>query len=234
MRIISWNVSCLPKLINPYMNPFNNIKNILFLLKKEDVDIICLQEVFDNSIIDILIKELCNYYYFKLDNYFFWKDGLIIFSKFKIQNTKFKKFKNCHGFENIISKGILSVLVYDTVSKKNIWIHNTHLQASNNLFSKKKSVNIRKKQLLEINDYFNTISTTDHILCGDFNIFFKDLKNYKFFFDNYNFNKNELITFPAYNQQFDYILYSFNCKINYEIIKNNFSDHYLLIANFIN
>ena len=234
MKIISWNISCLPKIINPYMDLSYTINNIIKLLKKNNADIVCLQEVFDKYIIKILINELNNYEYFNVYNLFFWQDGLIIFSKHKILNKKYKKYKNYHGFENFISKGIISILIYNSEIKKHIWVHNTHLQASHDFFSKTKSVEVRRNQLKEINNYLqnNTFKKCYNIICGDFNIFYKDLKDYNFFFDFFNFNKNEIRTFPAFNKQFDYIIYNFSCKINYKLIRTDSSDHHLLISNF--
>ena len=228
MKIITWNVSCLPPLINPYMNPNLNINNIIKVLIEQDADIICLQEVFDNNIRNKLIKNLNKYKYYWND--YLLGDGLIIFSKYDIINSNKYKFKNFYGFDCFVRKGIISILIYDNINKKNIWIHNTHLQSDVYPFSKEKTSFNRMKQLDEIDKYLKEFNQINHIISGDLNIkydIFKNLKfNEKFICNNY-----EIKTFPAFDLQFDYILPYFDYKINeyeYKILKNKYSDHYLL------
>ena len=66
MKILSWNIACLPNYCNIFSNPINRIPRILNIIEKHDADIICLQEVFDKKIRKIIIdyfKEKYNYYY---------------------------------------------------------------------------------------------------------------------------------------------------------------------------
>ena len=50
LKILTWNIAALPRLINLFGNPSERINGIIEYLKEVDADIICLQEVFDNKI----------------------------------------------------------------------------------------------------------------------------------------------------------------------------------------
>ena len=54
MKIVTWNIACLPRYLNIFSNPMNRIASILNKLSKYDADIICLQEVFDKNIREII------------------------------------------------------------------------------------------------------------------------------------------------------------------------------------
>ena len=49
MKILSWNIACLPNIINIY-NPKKRFSKIVDMIMKANVDIVCLQEVFDYDI----------------------------------------------------------------------------------------------------------------------------------------------------------------------------------------
>ena len=55
MKILSWNIACLPNYCNIFSNPIDRIPRILSIIEKHDADIICLQEVFDKKIRKIII-----------------------------------------------------------------------------------------------------------------------------------------------------------------------------------
>ena len=49
MKIISWNIACLPDIFNLFGTPKYRLKCILNELEKLDPDVICLQEVFSEN-----------------------------------------------------------------------------------------------------------------------------------------------------------------------------------------
>ena len=61
MRILSWNICCLPNYINLYQNPNCVIDNIIRTISYFKADFICLQEIFDTKAIETIKRKMSNY-----------------------------------------------------------------------------------------------------------------------------------------------------------------------------
>ena len=61
MKIISWNICCLPNAINLYLNPKCVIDNIITTLQYFKSDFICLQEIFDRTCIERIKDAMSSY-----------------------------------------------------------------------------------------------------------------------------------------------------------------------------
>ncbi len=123
-------------------------------LLSSKADIICLQEVFLKSHRKILIKELNKiypYYACTKTKWFKMHNGLMIFSKFQLENINFTPFKNKKYifYENIfLKRGILNVDI-KYIDNENIHITNIHTTPSSIFLwqDHKKILQIRKNQL---------------------------------------------------------------------------------------
>lgn len=156
--IATWNTQCLFL----YMNS-QKIKNIIYELKLlEFNDVLCLQEVFDDTMKYKIIDELSNIYpYYLLGNtdkkYRLGDDsGLLVLSKFKVKYCKEVILDGATFPDNLSNKSIL----YFSVGNLNMV--NTHLQSSD-LYN---SSNVTIKQ---INDIIKYSPFERFIIIGDLN-----------------------------------------------------------------
>jgi exonuclease III len=248
LKIISYNISALPKWFNLNGNPLKRIEEIIDLLIKNDADVICLQEVFDIKIKNRIAQELLKYdFHYKPSNSMFClSSGLMILSKYRIISKGFEAYNNYSGEDSLTEKGILYITI--KINNTVYTILNTHLNA-NAIFSLyRRCVRTREKQMHQLLEFIkNRDANRDNIiLCGDFNIDLYDYQNmfnklnniYKFNISSINFiNNTKLITFSKSNKQLDYIFYFYNTpkhiSFNYELIKSDLSDHYPIILNLL-
>lgn len=244
MKIISYNIACLPYVFNT-MGAINlRINNIINLLLKLNPDIILLQEVFSIYARKTITKALeKNNYYVTLCPHanILLNGGLLIASKYKIINNNYYTYKNCFGEDLFAYKGILHCQIY--YKNELINIFNTHLNNKNPKFKLYSSdiYTLQKKQVYEYIDFVNKYNNDKCILGGDFNIKYnsklyrilitKLKKNHKIFR-----NKKNIITDNSENIQIDYIFYCYKNqndfkKFNTYYIKNtSYSDHNILIT----
>ena len=61
MKILSWNLTCLPNIINIYSNPKKRFSKIVDMIMKANGGF-CLQEVFDYDIQKKIKENLKNHY----------------------------------------------------------------------------------------------------------------------------------------------------------------------------
>lgn len=248
LKIISYNISALPKWCNFNGNPFKRIEEIIDLLIKNNADVICLQEVFDIKIRNRIYQELLIYdFHYKPSNSFFYlSSGLMILSKHKIISKGFEAYNNYSGEDSLSEKGILYITI--EINNTVYTIVNTHLNA-NAIFSLTRiCVRTREKQIHQLLEFIKNRDTNrdNIILCGDFNIDLYDSHNmfnkinniYKFNISSINFiNNTKLITYSKSNKQLDYIFYFYNTpkhiSFNYKLIKSDLSDHYPIILNLL-
>ena len=246
LKIISYNISALPKWLNLNGNPFKRIEQIIDLLIKNDADVICLQEVFDIKIRNRIAQELLKYdFHYKPSNSMFClSSGLMILSKYRIISKGFEAYNNYSGEDSFSEKGILFITI--EINNTVYTIINTHLNA-NAIFSlNRRCVRTRDKQMHQLIEFIKNNNRDNIILCGDFNIDLYDYQNmfnklnniYKFNISSINFiNNTKLITFSKSNNQLDYIFYFYNTpkhiSFNYELIKSDLSDHYPIILNLL-
>lgn len=153
IKILTFNCQRLPFLFRPNVA----IENLM-----KEYDIICLQENF--SPIFNIHKNIKNKYYnciypsgslFKLLD-----SGLTIYSKYKIDFINFIRFNNLKSIDKLSDKGFL------VIKLKDIYIINTHLQASYT----NEDNNTARTQIDTIIDYIKINNIQKVIMCGDFNI----------------------------------------------------------------
>jgi len=202
--IVSWNIQGLFYYLNEL-----KVQNIINSLLTLNVDVICLQEVFEDSLKEIIIKELSDIYpYFLLGDtakkYILGEDsGILVLSKNNIELVKEVIFKDLIFPDNLSSKCIL----YFRVGNLNLCT--THLQSDSEITSRK-----------QLNELSNKSPFTKFILTGDLN----HTKAYEIMncSKNNNVNTND-------NKIVDYILSINDKKIYSSVIQMNIvntSDHY--------
>ena len=244
MKIISWNIACIPNYFNIFGNPINRIPCILKVIEKHNADIICLQEVFDKNIRKIIIdyfKEKYNYYYSVNDTPFL-NDGLLTMTKYEIIDKKSYIFDYTCGEDYLVYKGFhFIILRYENNGKnkdKFISVINTHMNADPLVKIKDDPMLVRTEQLKKIIKTIKENKINKNLFCGDTNIKFENvnrvffLNSLKTYNEYMNTNTQKIKTFE--NDQLDYIIYYGSIKLNkYEIqteIIVNESDHHLLLC----
>jgi len=220
---MSWNIACLPEFINIFGNGLiDNIKRtnkIIKIIKETDIDIICLQEVFDLEVRDLILKHLrYKYHVFMVkDDHLlgFNNDGLLILSKYKATKMYMYNLGIKYGEEVLINKKVFGIKVI--IDDKDIQIFNIHLQATPVLFKNTTLSNITKfKQLNNALKFINQYKqiNTKQILIGDFNININD-----------DFINDEVLTEIVDDDiMYKYIIPYFNnllIKPNYSIFSKN-------------
>lgn len=228
IKILSWNISYLPKFMNTFYN--NRIFDIISFMKLTDPNIIVLQEVFSNYSREVLIEYFKNnnYNYVLSPNTILMNGGLVIACKYHIIDYDYYTYKNYYGEDSLSNKGILYILVKINDTYYNIF--NTHLNNDTPLICFSNNILLKKKQIDEFILYTkNIIKKTEsiykninNIFSGDFNIIYNS-NNYIYLVKNLNnikiyTNKNEIITDNIKNVQVDYIMNTYNNnKLNNEI-----------------
>ena len=257
MKIVTWNIACLPRYLNIFSNPMNRIASILNKLSKYDADIICLQEVFDKNIREIIIKYFKDinkdnidkdnvsqtnatpycFFYCNNSNIFF-NDGLLTITKYNIINKENYIFNNACGEDCLVYKGYHYLLLHDIKNNKYISLLNTHMNADPNIRLKDNPITIRENQIKKILKTINNNSFSYNLFCGDMNVKYENpnrlllLDSLKTQYKYVNTNDDKIKTFDE--DQLDYIIYYGSRElIKYEL-KNelivNESDHHLLFC----
>lgn len=210
MRIASWNIAALPKLINPHGNPFKRLQHILDKLITLDAEIICLQEVFDYKIIQQITEfmEQKGYHiqFSTCKKHLLPKNGLMTFSLFPILEREETDFSTSFGVESFINKGILTTKI-DIPMFGDFYVHNTHTQSDIDYCMKKYSRKYRMKQFSLIRDQLVKYEDCHafQILVGDLN---DDFDVTTSIFDFYKINPESLNTYPKNKKQLDYIMFN--------------------------
>ena len=129
MKILTWNIFALPwwRTFGRYP-PEKRIDNIIEILLDLKADIICLQEVFTDTISNKLEIELEKNGYFVISNFitnkkknfrnYFepqsYKSGLFFASKIKPIFSEFIPYRNSFGEDSLISKGYGKIQMNDS------------------------------------------------------------------------------------------------------------------------
>lgn len=159
IRLLTYNIQRLPYFFRPKLN-------IIDLLEK--YDIICFQEDFCPDIHPNELKYF-NIFHIGADSHLKLVDsGLSIYSRIPLKFIDFVRFTNLGSIDKLSDKGFL------VVKYKDIYIINTHLQASYNLTDG--GSNIAKKQLQKIIKYLRKNEINKFIIMGDFNLELDKLK----------------------------------------------------------
>lgn len=242
MRILSWNIACLPNKINIIGNPQTRLPYIIQHITDTRPDIICLQEVFCFGVFK-KIKESLTSLGFHIHHSpltgLISQNGLLTATQFPILETYQIDYSMFTGVEYLIKKGMLTSYVSTPYGP--VIIHNTHLQSNSVYTWNKVSTQVRQKQKKEVIKQLIKHSVYPTLLCGDLNDDFHSIEHQKFLkqlpFTNYTSNPQKLITFPKYEEQLDYIILNRDVSIIYQEISNQpltTSDHYRLLAKITN
>jgi exonuclease III len=237
IKIISWNIACMPNCINSFGNVENRLENIIKFIDIHNPDIISLQEVFSQNSREILHTFFSKKKYNILMSPYtrvLLNGGLFIASKYEIVAEDYKIYKNYIGEDGLCQKGILyaQIKYNDKYNDKYINIFNSHLNNDTPLvYSDINNISlVKKNQLNEFLIYFNKIiQNNKYIICdkkniiyviaGDLNLdfksklyisFMKKLKNKL----NICSNKKEIITDNIEKKQVDYIINCYNKNLS--------------------
>ena len=91
MKILSFNIACMPRIINFFGKPCDRIERLNKYIHRQRPDIFCLQEVFSTRTVKS-IKEYFDdkYYIYSYNNTYIRLDsGLLIASKYPIIKKKY-------------------------------------------------------------------------------------------------------------------------------------------------
>jgi exonuclease III len=252
MKIISWNIATLPWYVNLNGNPINRIDKIIIKIKSLKADIICLQEVFDKRIIQILKDNFDNKYNYNIifspNSSIFYKinGGLCIIIKSKILYNNNYIFKHSCGEDFFSEKGLLYIIT--KINNKKVAIINTHLNNNNPIFIINGDIELTQKYQLNvviqfIKKFNKKYNINSFIFGGDLNIEINS-KKYKTLYNNIKkqykniiVNNTKLLTFNK--KQYDYIFCinkkkkeKENKKIFFNINgHDNLSDHNIIEVN---
>lgn len=175
IKIFSYNIKGLPYISDFFTNQLAD------WFTNTDYDLICFQEVFTQSRIDILSNALSKigYTILKPNDFKEWTNflgsGLLTAIKNKdwsIISDTFITYNTRVGAEIITNKGFHSIELQHKASMEYVVVVNTHMQSENpstyfgGCFDTRP---IRKAQAQQIYDYFLTMPKTRHILIGDLN-----------------------------------------------------------------
>lgn len=164
LSVLSWNIFQRPSILSDQQK--QRITPTIEYLKASDCDVLVLQEAFHKKTRMQLIDKLKQVYphyigpgkggLFKINS------GVMVFSKYKLNDVKQKVFKRSSGMDSRAKKSVFSAsLQIDTMK---IQILATHLQAEEGI---KKNL-IRRAQMQDITSLKDTSSHLI-IMAGDFN-----------------------------------------------------------------
>ncbi len=144
------------------------LKNILKVIEDLDADIIALQEIENESLIKLLLKNLPQYSYYSFSKYPKSAVGLGFLSKIPIKNSR-----------NLDVK--LSSSSYRPILETTFTISNIDFKIFNNHWpSKKASEVLRVKYAQTLNNRLNELEKDyDYILLGDFNSDYNEFESFK-------------------------------------------------------
>lgn len=244
LKIVSYNIDGLFAHYI-HLNYINISKYIRNLLLEEKVDVICLQEVWELSILNMIkknINDLDLYYAQPPTNLKYCvgeHSGLLVISKYPIIYQDYLKYDQLNFTCSMTNKGLQHIKIY--INNLEYDIINTHLQSSFNKCGLMYQ-NTAELQLNQILNYINENNIEKCIILGDLNLhtpFIKDIlkKNDKL---SIKYDYDNLVTFPEDNdgEQLDYFLDYNNIMsnkiINYSV-KNNiyYSDHFPIMIDII-
>jgi hypothetical protein len=165
--IASWNVCGLPKFVNCHRKMNDMYRQCIIDKLKffKEVHIICLQEVFDNCLLKLIKKEMCDYSIISIrtKGMCLFSSGLAILVKkdYNVCKKEFVPYNTCCGEDCFANKGFLHVTL------DNFHIINTHLNNDQPYFGKSKSLSVGENQVTCLNDYATKLGNV--VIAGDFN-----------------------------------------------------------------
>ena len=244
LKIVSYNIDGLFAHYI-HLNYINISKYIRYLLIEENIDIICLQEVWEISILNMIKNNLndIDLYYAQPPTYLKYclgeHTGLLVISKYPIIYQDYLKYEQLNFTCTMTNKGLQHIKINYNNNYYNII--NTHLQSSFNKCGLMYQ-NTSENQLNQILNYINENNIEKCIILGDLNLHTSFIKNILKKNDKLSikYNYDNLITFPDgnYSEQLDYFLdynnIMSNKKINYSVKSDiYYSDHYPIMIDII-
>lgn len=164
LKILLWNVWLLPSIITD-----GRSKERAGMISKllNDFDVVVLNEAFTNK--QAIMKDLVHRYKIRTPRTFYklLDSGLMVFSKYPIENIHFLPFSNLENWDQLSSKGVIKLTVNFGNSIK-LDVYGTHLQAG----SREIDHQARLSQVNELNDFIKTHSHFNIypiVFCGDLN-----------------------------------------------------------------
>lgn len=246
IKLVSFNIDDLTCHRPKYdKNGQHRPTEIINYLESTDADIICLQEVWGETMKqEISDAFLAKNYYVALPhwrkNYIFGENsGLVTISKYPIISQTFLPFTNPRGICRLFNKGVQYCHIRISNSKE-LNIANTHLQAS---FTKRSYyLDFQKTTKEQLTTIINNCPYETCLLIGDLNLKKENLDE---FINNESkiqyFGENSEVTYPDCNSRFDYILKITKLE-NKQVITYNItneteshiglSDHFPIISEF--
>jgi len=187
LSVMTWNTALGPSIMataNNITQADDRMSNILHMIDKENPDVLCLQEVFDNKATDVLSRELRKNGYHCISSVLPQEVGLssgLFFAvksqpndetQLSLDEIAVWKYTNLAIEDRLSNKGLLGVRVNITTAQgiQSVNVFNTHLQASSSTkgFSK-----VRLEQVKGIVDRVTEWTQGEakpfNIICGDLN-----------------------------------------------------------------
>ena len=241
LNIVSWNINGLFLYYNTdrWNNFINDIDNMFI---NQNVDVLCLQEVWEHSTLSKLL-ELCNKNglylttpplkrkYKMAEN-----TGLVVLSSYPIFYNFYHIYTKSKGTCALSNKGVQYFSIkHPNLGKINF--ANTHLQSSFDLCFMNYQ-HVAQKQLMEL---LENSPFYDTIIAGDLNLeteymldILKENVLLKSINGTFTNNKASYISFPPQFKQLDYFLlfnYQNNTTYNFNVtvLQSNNSDHVPLL-----
>lgn len=165
LHIAYFNAYCLPYLFTDMKyDSEERAKKIVTLI--HGYDLVILNEAWTNSAKEVFRKVMEYSYDTTKTWYKFFDSGLMILSKYPIENTDFLLYKNGAGWDWFASKGVIHFTL--TVNDKRLVFLTTHLQAGYSDCDQ----SARDSQISELISFVNHYlpNNNDVFFIGDFNV----------------------------------------------------------------
>lgn len=183
LKICTYNTALMPEFIaarNEIPPTSERVEVIAQALQKRNDDIVCMQEAFHADASLELSRRLTNYPYQILDvanQRLGLSSGLMIASKYPLENIKFWRHPESSGLEQRTNKGLLAATVRLSAHKM-AYIFNTHLHGGappplgGKYYRRKQLKQIRKLVPTYVEEHQKKQKNTvvGVFLCGDMNI----------------------------------------------------------------
>jgi endonuclease/exonuclease/phosphatase family metal-dependent hydrolase len=256
-RLMSYNV----RLFNLYdwIEDINAADEILAVIKRENPDVLCIQEFYSNSAERDLkdeIMEVGGFHQYYCPGYENGKSfGSIIFSRFPIVNYgSFKADASDNTFVFADIEAGNRTLRFYSLHLASLYLNSSDYDFIDNIGDNSRSETVEnlseilnkmsrayKKRLSEISEIAGHSSTSEWpvILCGDFNDvpvsyayrYFRS--DYKDAFKSAGFGTGNTYTRRLVRFRIDYVFYNEPLKaVDFNVIRENYSDHYPVVVDF--
>lgn len=212
----------------------NRIGKLISFIKKSDLDVICLQEIWRTTDLELIKTRLKEYYFFDASKRKANPSGLVILSKYPIIDGNYVPFWNVH-YEFVFRKGMLISSI--NLKGRKIKIINTHLYTT--LYPLKSKIWLR-----QLTSLYSAINNNPTLIFGDFNYDYNSFplpelnlvseNNIATRNTNNPYSKRSLNRFSKVNMACDIILSNFELEVKKKEIRKDrnilFSDHYSVIS----